>query len=167
MPSATNLIRRLHDHRLWSRLRILEAASRLSPAQLREPFPIGPGSVFNALRHLYTAEYAWLAALEGTANPTFPDEKTLDDLPSLLRAWSDLDDRWGAALARLTDADLERPVTRTNRAGITSTTSAADVLTHVCTHAFYHTAQMVNMLRRLGVAELPETNFITMARESR
>lgn len=111
------------------------------------------------------AEFAWLAALEGTANPVFPAEATVDDLPSLLRAWSDLDDRWAAMLAQLDDAGLDRPVTRTNRAGITSTTSAADVLVHVCTHGFYHTAQMVNMLRRLGVTELPETNFITMARE--
>lgn len=167
MPSAADLVRRLHDHRLWSRLRILEAVSGLTPEQLHEPFPIGPGSVFDALRHLYVAELAWIAALEGTANPIFPDEKSLDDLPSLLRAWSDLDERWGARLAMLDEAELERPVTRTNRAGITSTTSAADVLIHVCTHGFYHTAQMVNMLRRLGVAELPETNFITMAREGR
>ncbi|MFO0874287.1 MAG: DinB family protein, partial [Phycisphaerales bacterium] len=152
-------------HRLWSRTRILEAASRLTPAQLREPFPIGPGSVFAALNHLHAAEFAWLEALKGAPKAILPEHDPGGGLAPLLRDWADLDERWGDYLSKLDDRELDRPVTRTNRAGVTSTTAAHDVLVHVCTHGFYHTAQIVNMLRRLGVAELPETNFITMARE--
>jgi uncharacterized damage-inducible protein DinB len=35
---------------------------------------------------------------------------------------------------------------------------------HVCTHAHYTAAQVVNMLRQIGV-ELPETMLITLARK--
>lgn len=34
--------------------------------------------------------------------------------------------------------------------------SRGTAFVHVCTHGVHHRAQAVNMLRRLGVAELPE-----------
>lgn len=128
-------------------------------------FPIGMGSLHDSFVHLYAAEFAWLGALGGTPAPKFHEGPDFAGLPDLLRAWSHLDEGWAAYLARLDDAELARPVTRTNRAGVTFTTPASDVLVHVCTHAFYHAAQMVNMLRQLGVKELPETNYITFARQ--
>ena len=39
----------------------------------------------------------------------------------------------------------------------------SDVLLHVCTHAHYTAAQVVNMLRQLG-AELPQTMLIMLSR---
>ncbi len=40
----------------------------------------------------------------------------------------------------------------------------ADVLLHVCTHAHYTAAQVVNMLRQAGADKLPETMLISLAR---
>ena len=39
------------------------------------------------------------------------------------------------------------------------------MLLHVCTHAQYTTAQLVNMLRQLGVDRLPDVMLISMARQ--
>jgi len=39
------------------------------------------------------------------------------------------------------------------------------VLIHVNTHQHYHAAQIVNMLRHLGVKPPPACDFIVMARE--
>jgi uncharacterized damage-inducible protein DinB len=39
------------------------------------------------------------------------------------------------------------------------------VLLHVCTHAQYTTAQVVNMLRQVGATSLPDTMLITLARK--
>jgi uncharacterized damage-inducible protein DinB len=163
--SAATLIRSLHDHRLWTRLRLLESASALSREEFTRRFPIGMGSLHDSFVHLYAAEFAWIAALSGIAAPKFHEGPDFDGLPGLLRAWSDLDERWAEYLDSLNDTELARPVTRTNRAGVTFTTPASEVLVHVCTHAFYHAAQIVNMLRQLGVSELPETNYITFARQ--
>jgi uncharacterized damage-inducible protein DinB len=41
----------------------------------------------------------------------------------------------------------------------------SDVLLHVCTHAHYTAAQVVNMLRHLGVEKLPDTMLISLARQ--
>jgi len=126
---------------------------------------IGMGSLHESFVHLYAAEFAWMSALDGIPAPKFHTGVDFDGLPALLRSWSELDERWAKYLQLLDDAEMARPVTRTNRAGITFTTPASEVLLHTCTHAFYHAAQIVNMLRQLGVAALPETNYITFARE--
>jgi uncharacterized damage-inducible protein DinB len=164
---APELIRELHRHRRWTRDRVISAARKVAVGQLRQSFPMGPGSLFNALAHNYGAEFVWFEALRGTPRARFPMPTDFGTLDQLLAAWKKLDERWDEYLGRVDEVELDRDVIRTNTAGKTYTTPAADVLLHVCAHSFYHTAQMVNMLRQLGVQELPETNLITMAREAR
>lgn len=158
-------IRRLHEHRLWTRLRLIDVAVRLSPEQLNRAFPIGFGSVLANLHHMHVTERAWIMALHGEPDADMPALETFAGLGDLLRRWSDVDDQWDAYLDRLDATELQREVRRKNRAGLVQSTTAHDVLLHVCTHAFYHAAQAVNMFRHLGVEELPNTNLITMARE--
>lgn len=43
-------------------------------------------------------------------------------------------------------------------------TSRGDILLHVCTHAQYTLAQVVNMLKQAGAEKLPETMLIALAR---
>jgi uncharacterized damage-inducible protein DinB len=44
-------------------------------------------------------------------------------------------------------------------------TRRSDVLLHVCTHAHYTAAQVINMLRQTGIDKLPETMLISLARK--
>ena len=77
--------------------------------------------------------------------------------------WASLEQRWVGYLAALTPAALEELVDRegsSRRFG----TRRSDVLLHVCTHAHYTAAQVVNMLRQAGVEQLPETMLISLAR---
>src|SRR5262249_60347606 len=71
---AVALIRRLHQHRAWVNEKLLASAARLDDAQLRRPYPIGQGSVWNTLLHLYVAEYVWLEALLGNDDPLTPGD---------------------------------------------------------------------------------------------
>src|SRR5215467_9857235 len=63
--SAVELLQRLHQHRAWVNSNLLTAAATLSDEQLRTSLPIGQGSVWKSLLHLYAAEYVWLEALHG------------------------------------------------------------------------------------------------------
>jgi len=90
---------------------------------------------------------------------------TLDELR---QEWAQLKERWKRYLAELSPEALEEPVYKwRSAAGQTQrlATSRSDVLLHVCTHAQYTTAQAVNMLRHVGVEELPDTMLITLARQ--
>lgn len=178
--NACDLIRRLYHHRQWVNQKLLEAARSLTDEQLRQSFAIGQGSVWKTLTHLYAAEYVWLEALLGNESPLLPGdvlgklpgnqegEGAIGSLDELTSKWESLDQRWGQYLSALCDESLGETVYKTSTSsglGKCHGTSRADVLLHVCTHAQYTTAQLVNMLRQLGQTELPDVMLISLARQ--
>jgi uncharacterized damage-inducible protein DinB len=174
--NAIELLQRLHQHRAWVNGNLLAAAETLSHEQLRSEFPIGQGSIWKSLLHLYAAEYVWLEALLGNEQFLVPGdlpgklpgnqqgEGGVTDLADLRLKWSELDKRWTGYLASLTPAALEEVVYRKSSSGQRFGTRRSDVLLHVCTHAHYTAAQVVNMLRQTGAEKLPETMLISLAR---
>jgi uncharacterized damage-inducible protein DinB len=175
--NAVELLQRLHQHRAWVNDNLLTAAAQLSEEKLRSPFPIGQGSIWKSLLHLYAAEYVWLEALLGNEGFLVPGdlpgqipgnqqgEGGVMDLADLRLKWSELEKRWTDYLRNLSSAALEEIVYRKSvslgtRLGI----RRSDVLVHVCTHAHYTAAQVVNMLRHAGMEKLPDTMLISLAR---
>jgi uncharacterized damage-inducible protein DinB len=75
-----------------------------------------------------------------------------------------LDQRWAAWLANANEDALDQVAERI-REGKSFLTTVMDVLIHVATHQHYHAAQIVNMLRHLGVKPPPACDFIVLARE--
>jgi uncharacterized damage-inducible protein DinB len=175
--SAVDLLKRLHQHRAWVNENLLTTAIQLNEEQLRSPFQIGQGSIWKSLTHLYAAEYVWLDALFGNEASLIPGdvpgklpgnqlgEGGIIDLNDLRQKWSALELRWENYLASLTPEFLEEVVYRQrSSAGQRFGTRRADVLLHVCTHAHYTAAQVINMLRQSGVEKLPETMLTSLAR---
>src|SRR5262245_25116381 len=146
--NAVDVIKRLHQHRMWVNHHLLDAAAGLNSEQLHRSFEMGQGSLWRTLTHLYAAEYVWLAALQGHDNVLNPGDvagalpgnqqgegavKTLDELHA---RWSELDARWQKYLAGLTVEALDELVYRTSVAfKQTLATRRSDSLLHVCTHA--------------------------------
>ena len=163
---GADAIRRLHEHRVWMRERLLRACSGLPAESWTRAFEIGRGSLWSTVEHLYAAERVWISALEGDVAVSVEVDLPPADLAGLRSAWEPIDRRWAAFLASLTDEALRAPVQRYSAVWNRHyRTYVGDVLLHVATHASYTTAQAMNMLRRLGVAELPGMDLILMARE--
>jgi uncharacterized damage-inducible protein DinB len=172
------LLSRLHEHRAWVNRKLLAAAREIDPAALRRPLAIGQGSIWRSLVHLYAAEYLWLETLYGDDNPLLPGDvpgkapgnqeasvmiATLDELD---QKWSELEARWVKYLNQLTTEQLDDTVFKVSSfTGVRQATRRSDILLHVCTHAQYTTAQVVNMLRQVGASALPDVMLITMARQ--
>jgi len=178
--TAVDLLRRLHQHRAWVNGNLLEAASGLTAEQLRAPFAIGQGSIWKSLVHLHAAEYVWLGALQGDDDPLLPGdlpgklpgnqqgEPVITGLDDLRQRWSALEQRWRDYLATLTVESLDEIVYKKSTSfgrGIRFGTRRYDVLLHVCTHAHYTAAQVINLFRQSGVEKLPETMLISLARQ--
>jgi len=179
MTNPVAIFQRLHQHRSWVNQNLLVVASTLTGEQLYRHFPIGQGSIWKSLVHLYAGEFVWLEALFGNDDPVVTGDlprqipgnqlgqggiATLDELK---HQWTELEQRWQSYLANLSPASLAEPVYKWSTASAQSrryATSRTDVLLHVCTHAQYTTAQIVNMLRHSGVDKLPDTMLITLAR---
>lgn len=177
---ALQLIRRLHQHRTWVNAKLVDAVEALTDGQRRQTFAIGQGSLWKSLLHLYAAEYVWLEALQGHEAGIVPGdlpgkipgnqegEGGISSWDDLKETWADLNRRWSGYLTSLTPESLDEMVYRTRTfSGQTKRlgTRRADVLLHVCTHAHYTTAQVVNMLRHLGAEPLPDPMLISLARQ--
>lgn len=175
--NAKDVIVRLHDHRAWVNQKLLDAAAALPPEALHKPLPIGQGSIWKSLLHMHAAEYVWLAALLGDENPVLPGD-VRDKLPGnqqgtggiasldeLRAKWSALENRWRAYLKELRDDELDQTVVKCNTSGKRLSSRRVDALLHVCTHAQYTVAQVINMLRQLGVTTLPDPMLISKVRE--
>jgi uncharacterized damage-inducible protein DinB len=160
---AITILRRLHQYRTWCNRQLLHACRPLSAEQLHAPFEIGQGSVWKSLVHLLAAESLWLDAFEGRPDSPVPCEADFKGLEELADRWADLDRRWLEALARLDGSDLERPVLRADLQNQCFSFDRVDAHLQVCTHAAYTAAQLINMLRRLGVAPLPNCMLVAMA----
>jgi len=178
--NAVDPVQRLHQHRAWVNGNLLTTAASLSDDQLKLPFQIGQGSIWKSLIHLYAAEFVWLEALQGNDDPLIQGdlpgklpgnqqgEGGITDLDDLRHKWSALEQRWSGYLASLTPESLDEIVYKKSTSyglGKRFGTRRADVLLHVCTHAHYTAAQIVNMLRQAGVDKLPETMLISLARQ--
>ena len=177
---AVDLVQRLHQHRAWVNGNLLTTAASLSDEQLRSPFQIGQGSIWKSLVHLYAAEFVWLEALLGNDDPLIQGDLPgklpgnqqgqgrITDLDDLRHKWIALEQRWSGYLASLTPESLDELVYKKSTSyglGRRYATRRADVLLHVCTHAHYTAAQVVNILRQAGAVKLPETMLISLARQ--
>lgn len=177
---SVKLISRLHEHRQWVNQSLIESVQMLSEAERKQAFPIGQGSIWKSLLHLYAAEYVWLEALQGDDSPTLPGDLpgelpgnqkgtgAIQSFAELKQNWAALDQRWIDYLNQLTDDSLEEIVSKSSTSsgkGKVHRTKCYDVLLHVCTHAQYTAAQVVNMLRHVGARNLPDTMLISMARK--
>lgn len=159
------VVKRMHGYSRWSRGVVLDSASGLDDVALRRSFPIGIGSMWDSLVHMYEAESGWLVVASGDADHDFAIEPPAD-MGRLIEAWSVLDGRWDAFLGGLSEADLDRVITRQSRMlGRAIRFTVADVCLHVCTHAVHTLAQCRNMLRGCGVESQPANDQIFYAIE--
>lgn len=163
--SAATLVRRMHEHRLAHRAALLDLCGRLDDASLRREFPIGQGSLWATLAHLYAAERVWIDVIGGETAAPMPQPDDFADLPELLGAWERVDARWRSLLESVTDGTVSRTITRTNRQGRTYSLPLDDLLAHVAMHALYTTGQALAMLRQLGVEPRPTVDYVYWAAE--
>ncbi len=178
MPqSPVSLIQRLNRHRAWVNGNLLDAAERLGDAELHSEFAIGQGTVWKSLVHMYAAEYVWLAALIGNDDPCCPGdipgklpgnqlgEGGVESLAELREKWLAQEAKWDEYLSSLSADSLDEPVyrVRTSVSGEERFVAQRfDGILHVCLHAHYTSAQVINMLRQLDVEKLPKTMMIQL-----
>lgn len=178
MSTPAALIQRLYYHRAWVNQNLRNAAAPLTDQHRNQTFAIGQGSIWKSLVHMYAAEYVWLEAMLGNDDPCCPGdlrgmlpgnqlgEGAIHSFAELCEKWESLESRWKEHLATLSAESLDDPVYKVSaseNAGQRFVCTRSDGMFHVCLHAHYTAAQVVNMLRQLGVEKLPKTMMISLA----
>ncbi len=148
-----DLLDRLLGHDAWTTALLLQQCESFSDEQLDRAFDIGPGTLRATFDHIVWNMEAWSAAMEGSAPISRPTDKTIAGLQKRLQAAAEQLRRIAHRVADANAWDelwtdhLDQPPNQ-KRFG----TSIA----HVITHSMHHRAQILNMLKRSGVTNLPE-----------
>jgi len=140
---------------------LLDRCRELSDEQLDREFDIGPRSVRATLIHIVRNVEVWTDLIAGQPIRQAGDD-ALDELSGrLARAATelalvagDVADR-GAWDELWTDV-LDEPATQKTYGG---------AIVHVATHGMHHRAQLLYMLRRLGLEGLPEGDALGWERQ--
>lgn len=114
------------------------------------------------MAHNQLARSVWLARVEGRA------EKPADWFP----AWSaadtrakaaELDAKWNAFLANLSEEDVARSISYASSEGIGYTSTLGEILAHVYNHSTYHRGQIARLVSEAG-GRRATTDLIAMNR---
>ncbi len=145
-------LKQLIEHLAWADERTLGALDTL---------PTTDPKIVGTYAHVLGAEHIWLTRLQGKAATVgvWP----MLSLAECRRLAAENAAGLRAFVASLDPAAASGGVTYTNTAGITFTSTAHDILLHVCLHGQYHRGQVAAAVRAGGGNPLP-TDFIAYTR---
>jgi uncharacterized damage-inducible protein DinB len=143
----------------WGLRRVLKACRGLSPEQFTQPLDTGPppGSVQAALAHAVEAMFYFADNFSGRQYQQRPRFKAGAATPDgLLTLLDEADGELRGAIQGFlfaNEGNLDAPLRWSHSR---ETISAAVALAQVFDHATHHRVQAVHMLKKLGVAPLPQ-----------
>jgi uncharacterized damage-inducible protein DinB len=151
------LLERLLGHDHDTTREILDLCATLNDAQMDQPFDAGLGSLRSTLEHMVFNIEVWTAMMR---------EEPLGDEPR--------DKRLAVVNARFEDAHaafaaLARQIDHDNRLDDTwvdfldnppQAKSFGGAIGHVLVHNTHHRAELLHMLARLGIPDLPEGDLM-------
>ena len=157
-----DLLDRLLGHDAWTTRVLLERCRELSDAQLDRDIDIGHRTVRRTLDHLIWNMQAWGNEMAGLPM----GERGGDSLDQLAA-------RLDAAAAHL--ATTARDIAARGawddtwvppHDGAPAERTYGGTIAHVITHSMHHRAQLLYMLRVLGLADLPEGDVLTWEQQA-
>jgi uncharacterized damage-inducible protein DinB len=156
-----DLLDRLLGHDAWTTRQLIKHCCELSDEQLDRQFEIGHRSVRATLHHIIFNMEAWSALMSGVALPgptSSDDDRSMSHFSSRLALAADRLAQVATAIAargawdeRWLDVFDDPPAEKT----------CGGAIAHVITHSMHHRAQLLYMLRQLGVKDLPEGDVLS------
>jgi uncharacterized damage-inducible protein DinB len=163
IDTATQMMLDIQRHNAFSTGRLLDAASNLSPDQLRTPLGEGSfGDLLATLIHMYDAQRIWLDRCRTGKNGPAHDVSDFPDIPTLRAAWDQLDSETEAYIASLDDATLHERVRYRTFSGHEGVFSRRDMLLQQALHGAQHRGEVALVVSGLGHSpgELDFAKFI-------
>ena len=163
MTCDRGTIDRLLGHNAWATALLADRCRALSPQQFARRFEIGPGTLQRTLLHIVGAMRRWADRIGDRAvRPSVEDEvsaPTPDEIIAILdEAAADL----AAVVGCVVDEDRLDEIMEHRILGWDEPFrfTRGTAIIHVLTHGVHHRAQALNILRRLGVEDLPDLDAI-------
>lgn len=156
-----DLLDRLLEHDAWTTRQLLLLCRNLSDEQLDRDFDIAHRTVRRTLVHIIYNLEAWSDCLSGRPLRAIQGESIAELIARLDRAAAEFAEIARRVAARSGwDEQWVDPLDAAQR-------SYGGTIAHVITHGMHHRAQLLYMLRRLGVTDLPEGDVLSWEQQAK
>ena len=155
-----DLLDRLLGHDEWTTSELLRRCQELSSDQMHQPFDIGWCTVHRTLVHMVSNVRTWTDLMAGQDASESGEGWWDYDLAALTRAHEESWRDFAAIAHRVQDQQLwNENFVDTLDSPPTSKTLGGGVL-HVITHNMHHRSEVLHILARLGLEDLPEGDLL-------
>lgn len=160
------LLERLLAHDAWTTRALLDCCDRVGDAELDREFSLGPGTIRRTFAHIVRNMEVWTDLMRGD-EPRLPPMESSPSVGSLKHRLDEI-----APLFAETARDVEHrkaweetwldTVAEPHRVR-----SLGGTIGHLITHSMHHRAQLIWMLKQVGVADVPEGDLLSWERQAR
>jgi uncharacterized damage-inducible protein DinB len=163
MSVSADALRTHLDYTGWATRRLLDAAARLSEAELTRDFGTADRSLMGTMAHTFAADRVWLTRVTGGPSTGFLSEQERN-LEFLSREWPALFDRWREWAGGLTDESANQMLDYRDLKGNPWRQKTWQIVLHVVNHGSHHRGQASGFLRAMGHTP-PPLDLIAYYRE--
>lgn len=153
-----DLIERLVGHDLWTTGEVLRRCRELSDAQLDQDIDIDQRTVRETLAHMIWNLEIWPDLMLGVPIDRGVDRPT--SLDGLTQRHQRAGERFHTLARRLTDENRLEELWTDVLDNPPSEKTYGGAIAHVITHNMHHRAQLLYMLDKLGLRDLPEGDLL-------
>jgi uncharacterized damage-inducible protein DinB len=159
------LLQQYAAYNLWANQTLLELILRLPQQQQIAEVPSSFNSLQKTIVHLWNAEAVWWQRVKLVEKVIAPQEAFTGDLKTAASAVFEQDRKWLEWVQTSPERMFQHEFIYQNSKRETFKQPVFQVLLHVFNHSTYHRGQLVNILRQLGVQNLPATDFSAWGRK--
>jgi uncharacterized damage-inducible protein DinB len=155
-----DLLDRLLGHDAWTTRQLLLRCDELNDAQLDQLFDIGHGSLRETLSHMVDNLEIWTALLRN--DPILPEAQTHSraSIPGLLARWESAYTNFANVAWDVRDNQRYDELWLDTLDTPPQEKSYGGAILHVITHNMHHRGELLHMLARLDVRNLPEGDLL-------
>jgi uncharacterized damage-inducible protein DinB len=135
---------------------ILELDESLYHKEVKSSFP----SLYATVMHVWDAESIWWQRMEGHSNILIPTKQFQPTMHEAVNGLLQQAGEWERFVSQADDENLQTEFEYKNLKGQPFRSGVWQVVHHLFNHGTYHRGQLVTMMRELGAASIPATDFI-------
>ena len=151
-------------YNLWANQTLLEQILRLPQEQQTAAVPSSFNSLQKTIVHVWNAEAVWWQRIKLVEKVIAPQEAFTGDCKTAASALFEQDRKWLEWVQANQERMFQHEFIYQNSKRETFKQPVFQVLMHVFNHSTYHRGQLVNMLRQLGIKNIPTTDFSAWSR---
>jgi len=163
--NATDL-RRLYAYTDWANGRMLSAAAALSEEQFTREIVSSFPSIRDTLAHIAGAEWVWLTRWRGESPLETPEWMSAPPFGVVRDRFVEIAADRRAYLAALAEDAIESVLHYRSLKGDPFAMPLGELLVHCANHSTYHRGQLATMLRQVGAAAPPSTDYTQFLRDT-